>query len=210
MASLTECLVVDPKGGIMRKHRMEVLGTNTVRVGAVSEGKTGELKTRAPLRLWLEGYHTPSLNVTTGGHWKQYHGLKQAAARALLEALKGRADVPAKVLLVVDALAQGGRLGKRGELIRLAAKQEAARAKKAAQVTALTGVTVLTFTRVTCRPLDVENFCGSTKALTDCLRLAFPDRLPDDAPEFVEIRHVQVRCGKRCEEGTWVSLLRRE
>jgi hypothetical protein len=158
------------------------------------------------LRLWLPGYHTPSLNVTKGGHWKQYHGLKQAAARALLDVLKPRTDIAAKTLLVVDAIAQGGKLGKRGELIRLAAKQEAERSRKAAQVTALTGVTVLTFTRATCQPLDVENFCGSTKALTDCLRLAFPAWLPDDAPEFVEIRHVQVKCNRRCEEGTWVEL----
>lgn len=158
------------------------------------------------LRLWLPGYHTPSLNVTKGGHWKQYHGLKQAAARALLAVLKERSDIATKTLMVVDAIAQGGKLGKRGALIRLAAKQEAERARKAAQVTALTGVTVLTFTRVTCQPLDVENFCGSTKAMTDCLRLAFPAWLPDDAPEFVEIRHAQVKCGRRCEEGTWVVL----
>ncbi len=158
------------------------------------------------LRLWLPGYHTPSLNVTKGGHWKQYHGLKQAAARALLAVLKERSDIATKTLMVVDAIAQGGKLGKRGALIRLAAKQEAERARKAAQVTALTGVTVLTFTRVTCQPLDVENFCGSTKAMTDCLRLAFPAWLPDDAPEFVEIRHAQVKCGRRWEEGTWVEL----
>jgi hypothetical protein len=163
------------------------------------------------LRLWLPGYHTPSLNVTKGGHWKQYHGLKQKAARALLRAMTnvecGMTNVQkTKAMMVVDAIAQGGKLGKRGELIRLAAKQEAERSKKVAQVTALTGVTVLTFTRVTCQPLDAENFCGSTKALTDCLRLAFPAWLPDDAPEFVEMRHAQVKCAKRCEEGTWVEL----
>lgn len=171
-------------------------------------GKPGELKTRAPsLRLWLPGYHTPSLNVTKGGHWKQYHGLKQAAARALLDVLKEREDIGAKTLLVVDAIAQGGKLGKRGALIRLAAKQEAERARKAAKSDAAQRVpTILMFTRVTCQPLDVENFCGSTKALTDCLRLAFPAWLPDDAPEFVEIRHAQVKCGRRCEEGTWVEL----
>lgn len=162
------------------------------------------------LRLWLAGYHTPSLNVTTGGHWKQYLGLKQQAARALCDALR-HTPVASKVLLVLDALAKGGRLGKRGELVRAAAKQEAARARKDAETRRQgdkeTGPrTVLTFTRVTCRPLDVENHCGSTKGLTDCLRLAFPELLPDDAPEFVEIVHRQERCAKRCEEGTWVEL----
>jgi len=185
-------------------------------VGAIAGAVTGrdgiDMSDRSDVspqrvRLWLPGYHTPSLNVTKGGHWKQYYGLKQAAARALLEALKTREGTPAKVLLVVDALAQGGRMGKRGDLVRAAAKQEAARAKKAAQSDAAQRVpTVLTFTRVTCRPLDVENHCGSTKALTDCLRLAFPALLPDDAPEFVEIVHRQVRCAKRCEEGTWIGL----
>lgn len=150
--------------------------------------------------------------MTKGGHWKQYHGLKQAAARALLDVLKEREDIGAKTLLVVDAIAQGGKLGKRGALIRLAAKQEAERARKAAQAEGVGvggrvgGRVLLAFTRVTCQPLDVENFCGSTKALTDCLRLAFPAWLPDDAPEFVEIRHAQVKCAKRCEEGTWVEL----
>lgn len=163
------------------------------------------------LRLWLPGYHTPSLNVTKGGHWKQYHGLKQAAARALMRALLDAGfsmlDGGQQALLVLDAIAQGGKLGKRGELIRLAAKQEAERAKKASAADrSVRAPVVLAFTRVTCQPLDVENFCGSTKALTDCLRLAFPAWLPDDAPEFVEIRHAQVKCGRRCEEGTWVSL----
>jgi hypothetical protein len=161
------------------------------------------------LRLWLPGYHTPSLNVTKGGHWGQYHGLKQQAAKALLDVLKERSDVPVKVLMVVDAIAQGGKLGKRGELIRAAAKQEAERTRKAAKTDADRSVrapVVLSFTRVTCQPLDVENHCGSTKALTDCLRLAFPAWLPDDAPEFVEIVHKQTKCAKRCEEGTWVEL----
>ena len=175
------------------------------RVGSPAEGKTG-------LRLWLPGYHTPSLNVTKGGHWKQYHGLKQAAARALMRALLDAGfsmlDGGQQALLVLDAIAQGGKLGKRGELIRLAAKQEAERMK--IQTRRLGDEervrTLLAFTRVTCQPLDVENFCGSTKALTDCLRLAFPAWLPDDAPEFVEIRHAQVKCGRRCEEGTWVEL----
>ena len=40
------------------------------------------------LKLWLPGYHTPSLNVTKGHHWSQYHRLKQEAAGALLCALR--------------------------------------------------------------------------------------------------------------------------
>lgn len=165
----------------------------------------------AALRLWLPGYHTPSLNVTKGGHWKQYHGLKQQAARALMRAFLevGYSTAESrKAVMVLDAIAQGGKLGKSGELTRLAAKQEAERAKAAAKAdrSVRAPLTCLTFTRVTCQPLDVENFCGSTKALTDCLRLTFPALLPDDAPEFVEIRHAQVKCGRRCEEGTWVEL----
>lgn len=181
----------------------------------------GELRAGVPasLRLWLAGYHTPSLNVTTGKHWKVYLGLKQQAARALCDALRST-QVASKVLLLLDALAKGGRMGKRGELVRAAAKQEAERSRKAAVADrfilrsaatengSVRAPVVLTFTRVTCRPLDVENHCGSTKALTDCLRLAFPDLLPDDAPEFVEIVHRQVKCAKRCEEGTWVELSR--
>lgn len=162
------------------------------------------------LRLWLAGYHTPSLNVTKGGHWKQYHGLKQAAARALLGAMPRAENGHAanfQPYLVLDAIAKGGKLGDRGGMILLAAKEAAAREKQAAKSDAAQRVpTILTYTRVTCQPLDVENFCGSTKALTDCLRLAFPSLIPDDAPEFVEIRHLQERCAKRCEEGTWVCL----
>ena len=160
------------------------------------------------LLLWLPGYHTPSLNVTSGRHWGVYHRHKKAAAGALLEALKERKDIPTKTLLVVDALAQGGKLGKRGELIRLAAKQEAARSKKAKEQNGLNPElrARVTYTRVTCAPLDTENFVGSTKGLTDCLRLAFPLWIPDDAPEFVEILHKQERCATRDEEGTWVEL----
>lgn len=167
-----------------------------------------EVKTAAKpvLRFWLPGYHTPSLNVTKGGHWRQYHGLKQKAAQALLDTLKECPDISTKTLLVVNALAQGGKLGKQGELIRLGAKQEAARSKKAAAGRQETSRVLLTYTRVTCQPLDAENFVGSTKALTDCLRLAFPLWLPDDAPEYIEIRHTQERCRSRDEEGTWVEL----
>lgn len=195
------------------KRDEETAAPETLRLG---ESESPRLKVASSpglptLRLWLPGYHTPSLNVTTGSGWKKYLGMKQKAAGALLDALKERPDISTKVLIVVDALAQGGRLGARGKLIRLGAKQEAERQKKAAGEEGKRGRgarsrTLLTYTRVTCQPLDTENFTGSTKGLTDCLRLAFPQWLPDDAPEFVEILHKQERCRTRDEEGTWVEL----
>ena len=193
--------------------------TDATQPGGAVDGGLRLLRGQRPvdngsLRLWLPGYHTPSLNVTKGGHWKQYHGLKQKAARALLEPLTVvdgglpllTVAARQKALLVLDAIAKGGRLGARGKLIRLGAKQEAEKQKRSAREAENRGRTTLTFTRVTCQPLDAENFCGSTKALTDCLRLAFPAWLPDDAPEFVEILHTQERCRTRDEEGTWVCL----
>ena len=154
------------------------------------------------LQLWLAGYHTPSLNVTTGAHWRTYAGLKQQAAAALLGALLDR-DGPEdlrQACLVLDALAKGGRGGARGRAVKAGAMQRAASARQARPGRRLR----LRYVRVTTRPLDVENFCGSTKALTDCLRLAFPDLLPDDAPEWVRIEHEQERCRHKDEEGTWV------
>ncbi|MBN8422483.1 MAG: hypothetical protein J0L73_26445, partial [Verrucomicrobia bacterium] len=64
----------------------------------------------------------------------------------------------------------------------------------------------LRFERVTLALLDEENFKGSTKGLTDCLRYAFPTLLIDDAKGYVEIEHVQTRCGSKCEQGTWLEL----
>lgn len=163
------------------------------------------------LRLWLPGYHTPSLNVTKGGHWKQYYGLKQEAAKVLLGVLKETPGIPAKALLVVDGIAQGGqgksRGGNRALLKAFGVKAESNdRGRVRVGGRGRAGKTVLKYTRVTCQPLDTENLCGSTKALTDCLVKAFPQWLPDDAPEFVEILHAQVRCGSKCEQGTWVEL----
>ena len=70
--------------------------------------------------------------------------------------------------------------------------------------------TVIRFVRVTCAPLDPDNFCGSTKAVTDCLREAFPAWIPDDSPEYVVLEHEQRRCGSRAEEGTLVEILEGE
>lgn len=148
---------------------------------------------KSVLRLWLPGYHTPSLNVTTGAHWSVYRRHKLAAA---LEVLKALPDVPAYGLArrILLTLSQGG--------------TKAAVRKLRAQATnrAESGVTRLTYTRVSCQPLDTENHVGSTKGMTDCLVSALPDWLPDDRPEDVEILHKQERCGTRDEEGTWVVL----
>lgn len=184
------------------------------------------------LRLWLAGYHTPSLNVTKGGHWKQYYGLKQAAAGALLAAVQGlqgeASELPpvamtnaAAAVLVGIAMGGRARVGSRSpnQAAKVKGNQALLKAfgpkvgtggglKSPSTFKRAAGAakTLLRYTRVTCQPLDMENVCGSTKALTDCLRYAFPGVLPDDAPEFVTIEHTQVRCGKRCEEGTWVEL----
>jgi hypothetical protein len=64
----------------------------------------------------------------------------------------------------------------------------------------------LSYRRFACQPLDAENFAGSTKALTDALAEAFREDIPDDSPEFVEIRHAQTKVSSRDEEGTWVKV----
>ena len=175
--------------------------------GAPSPGASG----RVLLRLWLGGYHSPSLNVTKGGHWTQYHRLKQDAAAALAQAVgapsegSGAAAADAQVLregrAALVVLATGGRR-KAGREIAPAASPAAARAAGPPAVPVS-----LRYVRVTCQPLDFENLAGSTKPLTDCLRQAFPAWLPDDAPEYVTIEHRQERCAKRCEQGTWVVLV---
>jgi hypothetical protein len=116
-----------------------------------------------------------------------------AAALAVLKALP---KVPAyglarRILLFVS---QGG------------TKAAVRQLRAQAPARTVTGLTRLTYTRVTCQPLDTENHVGSTKGLTDCLVSAFPGWLPDDRPEDVEILHKQERCATRDEEGTWVDL----
>lgn len=39
------------------------------------------------IKMWLPGYHTPSLNRTQGHHWTVSHKLKKQAAASLLSAL---------------------------------------------------------------------------------------------------------------------------
>jgi len=145
------------------------------------------------LRLWLPGYHTPSLNVTMGKHWSVYRRHKMEAAREVLKALpfSPAYGLARRILLLL--VTGGGKVAVRKLRVQAPARMVA-------------GMTRLTYTRVSCQPLDTENFVGSTKGLTDCLVSALPEWLPDDAPEYVEILHQQERCRTRDEEGTWVEL----
>lgn len=66
---------------------------------------------------------------------------------------------------------------------------------------------VISYRRFAVRPLDAENFAGSTKALTDALADAFREDIPDDSPEFLELQHAQERVGSQDEEGTYIQLI---
>ena len=149
----------------------------------------------AGLRLWLPGYHTPSLNRTAGKHWAKVRRLKIAAAEALYEALRG-GQVSSSRFQVEDAkrvlskILLGVSLGRRT-------------GKKPARPAV---VPVLRIERVTCSMLDEDNFKGGTKGLVDCLVAAFPGVLLDDAPGYVVREYLQTACSKRVEEGTWVEL----
>ena len=68
------------------------------------------------------------------------------------------------------------------------------------------GRVVIGYRRFAIRPLDAENFAGSTKACTDALAEAFREDIPDDAPEYLELQHSQTRVGSKDEEGTWVKV----
>lgn len=147
----------------------------------------------AQLRLWLPGYHTPSLNRTAGKHWAKVRRLRWETALALFEALRDT-EVPKAWLPKA-----------RQVLARIVLKKplETKRGKKPAKPAVPAWLRI---ERVTCSLLDEENFKGGTKGLTDLLRYAFPSVLLDDGPGYVVMEHVQTRCGKRCEEGTWVEL----
>lgn len=148
------------------------------------------------LRLWLPGYHTPSLNRTAGKHWAKVRRLKLATAAALYEALRGGIQVPSSRFHVEEAKRV---LSK----ILLGVKLEMKRGKKPAKPERPAWLRI---ERVTCSLLDEDNFKGGTKGLVDCLRAAFPGVLLDDAPGYVVMEHVQTWCGRRCEEGTWIEL----
>jgi hypothetical protein len=156
------------------------------------------------LRLWLGGYHTPSLNKTKGGHWSQYHGLKKEAAGRLLEALQiwWHSDEPRAGRMSMDTVRFAMQtLGR----IALGAKVPLSNSPSL-QVSK--SPLLLSYTRVTTQPLDADNFAGSTKAITDLLVTAFPSLLPDDSAQHVIIEHRQERCGSRVEGGTWVVVER--
>lgn len=193
-------LVLDAKTGVLQTHHAEVIDSNTVRLSPSQSLPISP--SPMTLRLWLPGYHTPSLNVTTGAHWKVYFRLKKQAAAALLAALDAAtlADLPA-LDTARRALA----------LIALGSKPAALPAPNPPRLPVSPSPSLpvsLIYTRVTVRPLDFENLAGSTKALTDCLRYAFPALLPDDAPEYVTLEHRQQRVSRKCEQGTWVEITR--
>lgn len=168
-----------------------------VEVVVVDLGK--ESQARKPmLRLWLPALHTVSQNRTKGRGWIVTYKARQAEAGALAAALPGGDEGSQFARRVLAGIAMGVPV----KTIKTWKKT----ALSAECLVMSTGKPRLTYTRVTCSTLDTENFCGSTKGMTDCLRYAFPWWLPDDRPEDVEILHKQERCATRDEEGTWVEL----
>ena len=150
------------------------------------------------LRLWMPGYHTPSLNVTSGKHWSLVRKLKQVAAGNLLAALQGdyRTGRPSDGETVREGKRVLGRIA-------LGLPVEMRKGKKPAKPAVPARLRI---ERVTVSVMDEENFKGSTKGLVDCLRYAFPTVLLDDAPGYVVMEWVQTKCGSKCEQGTWVEL----
>ena len=148
------------------------------------------------LRLWLPGYHTPSLNRTAGKHWSKVRRLKIATAAALYEALRGEFTVLGSQFAVESARRVLSKL-------LLGVKLEPKRGKKSAKPAVPPHLRI---ERVACVLLDEDNFKGGTKGLMDCLRYAFPTVMLDDGPGYVVMEHVQTPCAKRCEEGTWIEL----
>jgi hypothetical protein len=148
------------------------------------------------LRLWLPGYHTPSLNRTAGKHWAKVRRLRLGTAEALYEALRGQFLVPGALFRVEEAKRVLSKI-----LLKVPLETRRGKKPEKPKVPAW-----LRIERVACVLLDEENFKGGTKGLTDLLRYGFPSVLLDDGPGYVVMEHVQTRCAKRCEEGTWVEL----
>lgn len=68
------------------------------------------------------------------------------------------------------------------------------------------GSIVVRFTRITTQPLDPDNHAGSLKATLDSLRRAFPQLIPDDHPEIIDLQIQQIRCETEKQEGTLVEV----
>lgn len=171
------------------------------RVGKRQAMKSDTAQRVPTLRLWLPSLHTVSQNRTKGRHWAGSYRARKGEAAALWQAL---------TTVAVDAWPGTAMLTEaRRVLALIAAGQDVRKIRKPAfECAAGSGKLLIVYTRVSTRPLDAENWSGSTKGMTDCLRYALPGLLPDDAPEFVEIRHLQERVSRRCEEGTWIELSR--
>lgn len=151
------------------------------------------------LRLWLPAVHTLSQNRTKGRHWSQAYRARKGEAAALFDAFSTVHDTAWPGAEMLHEARRVLALIATGQDVRRIRKPSFTRPAGSARL-------VIVYTRVTVSPLDAENWCGSTKGLTDCLKYALPGLLPDDAPEFVEIVHRQQKCVKRCEEGTWVEM----
>lgn len=151
------------------------------------------------LRLWLPAVHTLSQNRTKGRHWAQVYRARKGEAAALFDALSTVHDTAWPGAEMLHEARRVLALIATGKDVREIRKPAFTRPAGSARL-------VIVYTRVTVSPLDAENWCSSTKGLTDCLKYALPGLLPDDAPEFVEIVHRQQKCAKRCEEGTWVEM----
>jgi hypothetical protein len=150
------------------------------------------------LKLWLPGLHTTSLNRTKGRGWIVSYKQRQIEACAMAKAiddlhLNGPQVAYAKRVLV--ALAAGVAV-------------QVIRAREKPPNSTLSGKARLHYIRCTTRCLDIENFAGSTKGMTDCLRYAVPWLLPDDDRGSVDLTHSQERVDHEDEQGTWVILSR--
>jgi hypothetical protein len=150
------------------------------------------------LKVWLPGLHTTSLNRTKGRGWIVSYKQRQTEACALVKAIEDlnltgpHVTFAKKVLVAISA----------GVPIKTI------RAREKPPKSTLTGKATLHYIRCTTRCLDIENFAGSTKGMTDCLRYAVPWLLPDDDRGSVDLTHSQERVEHEDEQGTWVILSR--
>jgi hypothetical protein len=62
----------------------------------------------------------------------------------------------------------------------------------------------LRITRISCQPLDADNFAGGCKFLIDAIRRR--GLIPDDDPQSVEISFRQIKAKTKAEEGTSITI----